>query len=617
LGIEYEITRARYDKDTKALTWEMMGGVSKNTMFEGESKTFTLDGKDYEVKVEIISDASPNTVVMSINGQSTKKLQEGQTDKVAGLEIGIKTLMTKQGSSRNMVEFYLGAKKLVLSDDDVSVAMGSKIKVGADVSDDVYSDFQGTFPGSSASSGTVKLQKIQLTWAPQDDLFLGKDESAALPGMNSFKVNFAGMTSSGSEETIKITPHGDDKIQIEAPLTAGTTSFDILYSSDKASWTTFGKSNTAGDGKLNTQAGTITRGDYIVLSNAANTETHIVELSSVSSANLTKLKDLANSVTYEATCSSTCTINVGNTAAVFSGVSNAASTATMTASSDVSTLVYTKEGLTIDLNSSAVNAANQSALSTTQNISIREEDENGALNNGQRFYVQAGFTSSKSTISGVTNVNAFVTAQGQSSNNYQFGDTGKYGYYSGFGTKVVYDTAGTQDSVVITYPGEEAHANVFVNSLDATVVSGGSGGSTYDETQRINVGAAVLDTEVSDLTAQNTIVVGGPCVNSLAAELMGNPANCAEGFEDGKAMVKLFEQSNGKVALLVAGYSAMDTRRASRVVAKYDSYKTNFVGTELEVTGTSLSDIKVGVPAPVAAPTAEETTPAETAPATQ
>jgi hypothetical protein len=76
---------------------------------------------------------------------------------------------------------------------------------------------------------------------------------------------------------------------------------------------------------------------------------------------------------------------------------------------------------------------------------------------------------------------------------------------------------------------------------------------------------------------------------------MGNPAECAAGFEDGKAMVKLFEHSNGKVALLVAGYSAMDTRRASRVVARYDSY-TNFKGTELEVTGTSLSDIRVGAP---------------------
>ncbi|MFH1398543.1 MAG: hypothetical protein ABIG95_00345, partial [Candidatus Woesearchaeota archaeon] len=81
-----------------------------------------------------------------------------------------------------------------------------------------------------------------------------------------------------------------------------------------------------------------------------------------------------------------------------------------------------------------------------------------------------------------------------------------------------------------------------------------------------------------------------------------NPANCAAGFEMGKAMVKLFEQSNGNVALLVAGYSAMDTRRASRVVANYGDYATAFKGMELEVTGTSLTDIQVGVPTPAVLP---------------
>jgi len=95
---------------------------------------------------------------------------------------------------------------------------------------------------------------------------------------------------------------------------------------------------------------------------------------------------------------------------------------------------------------------------------------------------------------------------------------------------------------------------------------------------------------VEDVTAVNAIVVGGPCANSAAAQLMGNPEDCTAGFEAGKAMIKLFENS-GNVALLVAGFDALDTRRAARVLADHGDYALS--GMEAEVTGTSLTDISV------------------------
>ena len=70
-----------------------------------------------------------------------------------------------------------------------------------------------------------------------------------------------------------------------------------------------------------------------------------------------------------------------------------------------------------------------------------------------------------------------------------------------------------------------------------------------------------------------------------------------EGFEAGKAMVKLY-QNDGNVAMLVAGYNAEDTRRATRVVANYDSsaFADSFTGDEIVITGTSLTDIQVSAP---------------------
>ncbi len=87
---------------------------------------------------------------------------------------------------------------------------------------------------------------------------------------------------------------------------------------------------------------------------------------------------------------------------------------------------------------------------------------------------------------------------------------------------------------------------------------------------------------------------------------MGNPADCAEGFEEGKAKIKLFEDEN--VALLVAGYSADDTRRACTVMKNYKDYADDLGGMEVEMTATSDADIVLGVPV---VPEAEPEEPAE------
>jgi S-layer protein (TIGR01564 family) len=108
--------------------------------------------------------------------------------------------------------------------------------------------------------------------------------------------------------------------------------------------------------------------------------------------------------------------------------------------------------------------------------------------------------------------------------------------------------------------------------------------------------AAKLDSEIADATAQNLIVIGGPCANKVAATVSGAPyavAGCEAGFTEGKAVIKLYANAN-KVAMLVAGYGAMDTRAASRVVQNYDQYALS--GSEVEVSYTDLSHITVSAP---------------------
>jgi hypothetical protein len=156
---------------------------------------------------------------------------------------------------------------------------------------------------------------------------------------------------------------------------------------------------------------------------------------------------------------------------------------------------------------------------------------------------------------------------------------------------IVYDPKSNSpsDQVVFDLPSDESEFNVNFVILGPEGTSSGTGSSTTQKINAIPVGMAVLDKDAT-VGDKNLIVVGGPCANTVAATLLGNPAECGAGFEAGKAKIKLFT-SGTKVSLLVAGYEAMETQGACRVLADYEDY--TLAGTEAEVTVTSLSDLSV------------------------
>lgn len=142
----------------------------------------------------------------------------------------------------------------------------------------------------------------------------------------------------------------------------------------------------------------------------------------------------------------------------------------------------------------------------------------------------------------------------------------------------------TENTVVIV--GKAAQAEDVLGSIDiALTIQKSSGNEGLD--------LARLDTEVKDITAYKSVVVGGPCINSVAAKLMGYPENCMEGFSIGKAFIRLYEFDNDNFAMLVAGTTALDTRRATYVLSHYEDY--DLEGKEREVAGLSLSNIEVEV----------------------
>jgi len=72
---------------------------------------------------------------------------------------------------------------------------------------------------------------------------------------------------------------------------------------------------------------------------------------------------------------------------------------------------------------------------------------------------------------------------------------------------------------------------------------------------------------------------------------MSYPRNCLSGFEQGKGIIKLYEFQNGKIALLVAGTTALDTRRVTTVLSNYKDYQ--LTGKEMVISEINLNHVNV------------------------
>jgi hypothetical protein len=143
------------------------------------------------------------------------------------------------------------------------------------------------------------------------------------------------------------------------------------------------------------------------------------------------------------------------------------------------------------------------------------------------------------------------------------------------------------DELYLLVPEERPEAEIVIKGPGGAITT--TGDATSYQVNPIAVGMAVLDGDAT-LGSEPLLVVGGPVVNVVAAELLGNPTpeQIAEMFSPGKAMIKLYDDQN---AILVAGYDPEETMGAAYVLADYEDY--DLTGTEVEVVVPSLSSITV------------------------
>jgi len=137
-----------------------------------------------------------------------------------------------------------------------------------------------------------------------------------------------------------------------------------------------------------------------------------------------------------------------------------------------------------------------------------------------------------------------------------------------WGTIVTYDAAGSAPSKAsISYPDEQVYVQVYMAEVAASITPGQSGTKGGGQIM------IVKDSEVSDVAGKNLFVVGGSCINQVAAKILeSNVPLCGADFTTktnvgpGQYIIKSVKSpySDAKVALLVAGYEAQDTVNAVR-----------------------------------------------------
>lgn len=559
-GNAYTITAVEHDAD----------GIQELTLQAGESTLWIEQGVEM---TKVVAGVSHTIILQDVNEDADKCgimvddtlswVDKGKTKTVNGVDIGVTDAIVvhSAGKDTDVCEVNLGASQLILND-------GSKVEVNG-----------GDIKGSNVqiTKGTDdKWKGLVIEYEADDDVYLAEGETWVDPVFGNFEFKFAGMTQVTEEMMMDVT--GTDDAEFKYTNTEGdevVLKFNYNESQIVSGEDTDKAILQEGDICLSTAVDGC-EGMFLFVV-ASGGESRIIEIDTIDEDeqeivlnDITAGKDYTDD--FNTTHGAQNTIALGSFMDIRLDINTSAATTNITAFNLADDDAETELGAIITFDNDTV--------------MIDEEDADEAEVDDAVISIELKYDDEVEIEAVTDDLTSLDFKEIEQDSDIEQAITE-------YGTLVEWDSD-NKDYVKVVYPDEEVYGNVFISPTGAEVVSGASGGAVTTTTvQKIQVGAAKLASEVADITAVNAIVVGGPCANAAAATLMGQPDPCWEAVPENKAIIKLYENGDN-VALLVAGRTALDTRRATRVLANAADYDLS--GMEVEVTGTSLTDISVSAP---------------------
>lgn len=647
MGKEYTLVLARRPqaRPQGSIKLTMMGGAASGSLLEGDTTTLEASGKSYEIALTYVDSTYAK---FTVNGEATGKLQKGDTYKLSdGNNVGVsEVLYQSYAGGVHSADFFIGANKLVLQDNtvtdsvsDSTLTIGSTSISGADV----------VITGTDDNS-TFKISTIIMNMTADSDYYVGngaklsdvitaENDHKEMLFTNNWDVEYKGLEDaenhdigikSNSDRKYDLIWYDGDGNKVTMPLAYADSSTTTQLSEDGTKHVAWFE-NTS-----------LMKNDYFILtggtSNDGSGKSFLLQYKGADKDTATspkiRFKNVGSGETLEYAVAGTvpqATIKLGGYSFAVNNVTddavndfsiavdlngngaivNANATDTAGVAVPVDIIDYYGANITLTLSAAAgLNVTRGYSIPGTTSFNISTNTPNANDYDNQAPSVLK-FGVGATTTNKVTAASFFVTGAGGGTSNPLITPAGEtniaYGYTS-MGGKVTYSSpSSSPNELTYNYPKKQRLPQLYVTSGAVTSSTSAAGNLVAVEV----IDATKLDSEIASASAQNLIVVGGPCVNTVAAALLGNPADCTQGFTPGKARVKLFENANGNMAMLVAGYSGADTRLAGKVVAHRAK---EFSGTEVEVSGTTYTDATIGAPAVVAV---ESTPVAAEVPATQ
>jgi hypothetical protein len=593
----------------------LLDSANRATVNEGETITVKVGDKSYDVSIAFID--SDETKLL-INGKTTTKHLKGETEKLSdGSYVGITEVSKLEVSGEvGTVEFSIGSGKL-------------EIEHNTDIqlNDNSITDLKGFIYTTGGTATTNKINKIELEWRADDDLFIAPDNDVVLPGFETIKLTYNGLVRN-KEEVVTVKNDGSTSIALTAPIKDGLATVNLLYANASGEFIGVGE---AADKRLATSPnGTMiyrekwngakyhTR-SVLTYNDSTSSQSYLVSFDisydSSSGKNETSVKNEVTGAIVASKKSGGDDFDIGDVNVKVLKAWKNASDEYVVLSAGTNVLfhtLYTTGGLGVylpfDLGNSSTNAQHtestggQDMAGGSFNI---QQDSRGAINiSGNATAptgVQDGFaghTDDSWHLSftgenkdddlgkgGVFNITINDNSDGELEAN-QIDATGTGGTrgkeiandniyeaytYDDVAIRTLhYVKTSGQDYMEVYYPegDSETYAEVFLGSKNAVIGSGSTTSSSSGSVTELG-SVSVSDSEVSSVSGKNLVVIGGSCVNTLASSLLGG-AKCgssftsASGVGSGEFLIETFERSGGKVATLIAGYLAGDTTNAAK-----------------------------------------------------
>ena len=629
LGKDWNIVKARTAgsadengvKNGVKLT--LMGGAASDSLSQGASKTYKIRGKTYDVTLDLVNGDRAKFLV---NGEVTRSIKPGSTFTLDdGSLIGVREVIFDPfAQGTRIAEFYIGANKVEFEDQDITDSTnGEKLVIGTDK----MKSAEVRITGDVASDGnSVEIDTIELEIRADESVFLpaGSRMSEQLEEpevlLDAWDIEYSGLETANVEEIV-ITASDDDQYKLEFVDGSGEGISVPLLHAIETNLRLGGDSEELEDLLVLHEAQVIKPGNYFVVSDASqdagDRETYVLQYEGAEDEEIDFAIVGGNDKTedYDFGSNDEAAINDHIATIDVSGKDYRVYAAeptdldvddfpikvdlngdeTLASSIGKAIVITTNAGATITITGADAASFYSETGGTDDVVVTIDEGDEDAHDNRDPTSVGLTISADAGEVDG-----AIVDGHKFEDRN----DDSKIAYTT-LGALVEYDTRNDAPTLRIDYPLAQRLPRLFVVTPEVQISGGGDDGEmseagllVYYETTQISAGTARLAREVGDITAQNSIVLGGPCANTAAAILLDNPEPCGKDFSPNTAIIKLIEHDNGNVALLVAGYDAIDTRRAARVVAEYGKHQESkeFVGMELEITGTSFTNINIAAP---------------------